>query len=532
MRMRTKPSLAAAMSTSAISRPASLISRTGARPTCTECPARYHGAILYHPARALCGSDRDRRNRHLLRANLSRTGRSRGRGDAGRRHARADCDDPGGLRLRSAAAGPVFYLARARGDGESRGLDPDGSAGRGASSPGARKHRHPRALCDHLQLHARIWHGRAGGELARSLARPRPERGCRDRRQHPQLLVRDHPRHRLLGRVELAAGDGHRPWRRRALGVGLRASEAPHPSGRRDLDDPDRRSRAHDPGGRAGDPKQRVRRGAARPRPAETTHHASCPPQRRADDSRRLGAAIRADARRLDPDRNNLRLARLRISSLPSHLQARPAGPPRDDRRHRAALRRHQPPRGSAAELARSAHPKGLRVRAEYWSSALGRLRADPLTVAFALLILAIFGSALLAPWIAPFDPSAGSALRRLAPIGTQGHWLGTDELGRDMLSRLLHGGRVSLTLGVLPVLLALLIGGTLGIAAGFIGGHTNALIMRTMDVFYAFPSVLLALSPEVVQAIIAGRLPRGIGMTGLADLPPSWNAQHAALGV
>ena len=230
-----------------------------------------------------------------------------------------------------------------------------------------------------------------------------------------------------------------------------------------------------------------------------------------------VGAAIRADARRLDPDRNNLRLARLRISSLPSHLQARPAGPPRNDRRHRAALRRHQPPRGSAAELARSAHPKGLRVRAEYWSSALGRLRGDPLTVAFALLILAIFGSALLAPWIAPFDPSAGSALRRLAPIGTQGHWLGTDELGRDMLSRLLHGGRVSLTLGVLPVLLALLIGGTLGIAAGFIGGHTNALIMRTMDVFYAFPSVLLAIGLSGVL----GAGPRNLIVAVTAVLTP-----------
>ncbi len=156
-------------------------------------------------------------------------------------------------------------------------------------------------------------------------------------------------------------------------------------------------------------------------------------------------------------------------------------------------------------------------MRVEYWSSVLRRLRGDPLTVAFALLILAVFGSALLAPWIAPFDPSAGSALRRLAPIGTQGHWLGTDELGRDMVSRLLHGGRVSLTLGVLPVLLALLIGGTLGIAAGFIGGHTNALIMRTMDVFYAFPSVLLAIGLSGVL----GAGPRNLIVAVTAVLTP-----------
>ena len=156
-------------------------------------------------------------------------------------------------------------------------------------------------------------------------------------------------------------------------------------------------------------------------------------------------------------------------------------------------------------------------MRAEYWSAALARLRGDPLTVAFALLAVAIFGSAILATWIAPFDPSEGSALRRLAPIGTKGHWLGTDELGRDMLSRLLHGGRVSLTLGVLPVLLALLIGGTLGIAAGFAGGYVNALIMRTMDVFYAFPSVLLAIGLSGVL----GAGPRNLIVAVTAVLTP-----------
>ena len=156
-------------------------------------------------------------------------------------------------------------------------------------------------------------------------------------------------------------------------------------------------------------------------------------------------------------------------------------------------------------------------MRAEYWSAALARLRGDPLTVGFALLAVAIFGSAILATWIAPFDPSEGSALRRLAPIGTKGHWLGTDELGRDMLSRLLHGGRVSLTLGVLPVLLALLIGGTLGIAAGFAGGYVNALIMRTMDVFYAFPSVLLAIGLSGVL----GAGPRNLIVAVTAVLTP-----------
>src|SRR5205807_1904489 len=81
----------------------------------------------------------------------------------------------------------------------------------------------------------------------------------------------------------------------------------------------------------------------------------------------------------------------------------------------------------------------------------------------------------------------------RLKPFGWRDHLLGTDELGRDMLSRILYGGRVSLLMGVVPVLIASLIGGLLGIIGGFVGGRVNTAIMRTMDVFYAFPSVLLA---------------------------------------
>jgi peptide/nickel transport system permease protein len=85
--------------------------------------------------------------------------------------------------------------------------------------------------------------------------------------------------------------------------------------------------------------------------------------------------------------------------------------------------------------------------------------------------------------------------LRRLQPIGSPGHLLGTDELGRDMLARLVHGGRLSLLMGVLPVLLAFLLGTSVGLFAGYVGGRVNMLVMRTLDVFYAFPSVLLAVA-------------------------------------
>ena len=138
--------------------------------------------------------------------------------------------------------------------------------------------------------------------------------------------------------------------------------------------------------------------------------------------------------------------------------------------------------------------PAGPIKTSGYWATVGRRLRRDPVTLVFGGILLLIVLSALLAPWLAPNDPNYSSMLKRLAPIGTPGLYLGGDDLGRDMVSRLLYGGRISLFMGLAPVFFALLIGGTLGIAAGFVGGKTNMLIMRTMDVFYAFPSVLLAI--------------------------------------
>lgn len=130
-----------------------------------------------------------------------------------------------------------------------------------------------------------------------------------------------------------------------------------------------------------------------------------------------------------------------------------------------------------------------------YWASVLRRLRADRVAMGAALvvlmlLVLALFGSAL-----APADPYQSAMLSRLKPPGTEGHPLGTDELGRDLLSRLIVGTRLSLFMGLTPVLMAFVIGSGLGILAGYAGGWVNSAIMRTIDVFYAFPSVLLAIA-------------------------------------
>lgn len=130
-----------------------------------------------------------------------------------------------------------------------------------------------------------------------------------------------------------------------------------------------------------------------------------------------------------------------------------------------------------------------------YWGSVGYRLRYDPVTVFFGCVVLAIVLATIFAPLLAPFDPYKESIIGRLKPMGWKGHLLGTDELGRDLLSRLIYGGRVSLLMGLVPVAIAVVIGGTLGVVGGFGGRRLNTAIMRTMDVFYAFPSVLLAVA-------------------------------------
>lgn len=153
-----------------------------------------------------------------------------------------------------------------------------------------------------------------------------------------------------------------------------------------------------------------------------------------------------------------------------------------------------------------------------YWRSVLGRLARDKVAMTCAFVLMAIVLCAIFAPWIAPYDPSASSILKRLKPIGTEGHLLGTDELGRDMLTRLMYGGRLSLVMGIGPVVFAFLIGSLLGITAGFAGGRTNTAIMRTVDVFYAFPSVLLAIA--ISGALGAGIVNALVSLT-IVFIPP-----------
>ncbi|MDB5411681.1 MAG: transporter permease [Rubritepida sp.] len=169
------------------------------------------------------------------------------------------------------------------------------------------------------------------------------------------------------------------------------------------------------------------------------------------------------------------------------------------------------------AELAVQAREAVARSEG-YWAGVLKRVRRDPVTIGCGLVLLTMLLVILLAPWIAPHDPFQGSMIRRLRPMGTPNYPLGTDELGRDMLTRLIFGGRLSWFMGIVPVALAFVIGTFLGVLAGFTGGKPNMLIMRVTDVFYAFPSVLLAVA--ISGALGAGIMNAILALT-LVFVPP-----------
>ncbi|MBX9934121.1 MAG: ABC transporter permease [Methylobacterium sp.] len=139
--------------------------------------------------------------------------------------------------------------------------------------------------------------------------------------------------------------------------------------------------------------------------------------------------------------------------------------------------------------------PEAFVASVGFWGGVGRKLVRDPVAMTAAAIILIIVAVAILAPWITPMDPYRGSMLKRLKPIGDATYILGSDELGRDMLSRLMMGGRLSLFIGVTPVILAFIIGSGIGILAGYVGGWLNVILMRTIDVFFAFPSVLLAIA-------------------------------------
>jgi peptide/nickel transport system permease protein len=149
---------------------------------------------------------------------------------------------------------------------------------------------------------------------------------------------------------------------------------------------------------------------------------------------------------------------------------------------------------------------------------AAGRRRLPvPARIAGAV-VLVIIVVALVAPLLGLADPLKGNLSSRLLPVGTAGHLLGTDGQGRDILSRLVYGARPSLMAGMIPVAVAGIIGSALGLVAGLAPGWLHAVVMRTLDVLYAFPAVLLAIA---VAAALGSGISNSIIALAVILIPP-----------
>lgn len=147
--------------------------------------------------------------------------------------------------------------------------------------------------------------------------------------------------------------------------------------------------------------------------------------------------------------------------------------------------------------------------RVSGWRKALGKARSNPTTLVGAVICLVILAAAILAPWIAPHDPAEQDIISRLAPPGGD-YPLGTDQFGRDILSRLLWGARISLTVSLGAIAVACVIGGSIGMVSGYIGGPFDLFVMQVMDVLLSFPSLILGLivvallGPDLVNLVVA----------------------------
>ena len=123
------------------------------------------------------------------------------------------------------------------------------------------------------------------------------------------------------------------------------------------------------------------------------------------------------------------------------------------------------------------------------------RFLRNPLALLGAVLILVIVFAAVFAPWVAPHGPLEMDLLEPYLPPGSPSHLLGTDNFGRDILSRIIYGSRISLLIGIVVVSIASVVGTALGLIAGFYGGWVDNLIMRLVEIFYAFPFLILVIA-------------------------------------
>lgn len=144
------------------------------------------------------------------------------------------------------------------------------------------------------------------------------------------------------------------------------------------------------------------------------------------------------------------------------------------------------------------------------------RLRKNHLAVVGGVLLFLFFVMAVFAPLLAPYDPLSQDLYNRLKPPSLD-HPFGTDDFGRDILSRVIYGSRISLRIGLVAVVIALAFGASIGLIAGYWGGAIDQLLMRLMDLLLAFPSILLAIG---IVAILGPGLENAMLAVGLVAVP------------
>jgi len=133
------------------------------------------------------------------------------------------------------------------------------------------------------------------------------------------------------------------------------------------------------------------------------------------------------------------------------------------------------------------------------------------------VLLALIIIVAILAPWLAPYDPLEQNIVARLEPPSAE-FWLGTDSYGRDVLSRLIYGARISLFVGFVAILIAMLVGTTIGVISGYVGGAFDQFVMGVLDVLLAFPTLLLGL---MIAAMLGASLENLIVAIAVTEIAP-----------
>lgn len=185
----------------------------------------------------------------------------------------------------------------------------------------------------------------------------------------------------------------------------------------------------------------------------------------------------------------------------------------------------HPAPGAAAQPATVAAPPHPLR---EFW----GYFRSNKGAVAGLCVVVAVLLMALFAPWLAPYEPNLTDNRVFLQPPawqagGTSAHWLGTDAIGRDILSRLMHGARLSLVIGLAVVAISVVVGTVLGLLAGYYRGVFEIAVMRLMDIILTLPSLLLAI---VIVAILGPGLMNSMLAVSVVVLPHYVRITRAAV--